>query len=160
MWQRAVSEWKTWCTATQQSLTCLVSFRSGREAAEIHTHDKSHNVNSEAVWAELCFFQAKHQTVLTKVITPYCFSTFFFSSLKQAVSLSCRGFSCSVSFSPWILIPSANSGIWEEEQHKDMKGQRIFYARHTSQIQAKDLNQYVLSLQRTKKQSKSSVTDS
>lgn len=48
---------------------------------------------------------------LTMARTPYCFSTLSFSCLKHASILSWKGLRASVTFSPWILMPSARNGI-------------------------------------------------
>lgn len=50
--------------------------------------------------------------LLTRLLIPYCFSTFSFSCLKQASILSWNGLSASVTLFPWIRIPSVRKGIW------------------------------------------------
>lgn len=52
---------------------------------------------------------------LTMARTPYCFSTLSFSCLKHASILSWNGLRASVTFSPWIRMPSARNGIWKAE---------------------------------------------
>lgn len=62
---------------------------------------------------------------LTSVLTPYCFSTFSRSCLKQASSRSWKGLSASVTFSPWIRTPSARWGIWQEGEGEERSVREI-----------------------------------
>lgn len=62
---------------------------------------------------------------LTRVLTPYCFSTFSRSCLKQASSRSWNGRSASVTFSPWMRTPSARYGIC-----KHTRLQHLFWDTH------------------------------
>lgn len=55
------------------------------------------------------------ERALTMARTPYCFSTLSFSCLKHASILSWNGLRASVTFSPWIRMPSARNGIWKAE---------------------------------------------
>lgn len=68
---------------------------------------------------------ADKQNALTRVFTPYCFSTFSRSCLKQASKRSWKGLSASVTFSPWMRTPSARCGIWWDKTAASVKRQRF-----------------------------------
>ena len=59
--------------------------------------------------------------ILTNSLTPYSFSTFFFSCLKHSSMRSWKGRRSSVTLFPWREIPPPNNGIYKYKSYRVSK---------------------------------------
>lgn len=96
-------------------------------------------VPAELLYKVLLMRRKGHKQVkaLTRVFTPYCFSTFSRNCLKQASMRSWKGLSASVTFSPWMRTPSARCGICRGKKKKKKEGSiRKLYPTYPGEMSA------------------------